>query len=193
MQLYYSPTSPYSRKVRLLAMAHDLAVEVVTLNPLENDPEFLKINPLAKVPALVIGGRAIFDSPVIAEYILREAGVDRASNAYLKTLEIQALCDGITDAAVATVMEGRREDAEKSNMWLSRWENAIDRSLAVLETDIDDIAENWDLAAMAAATTLDYLCFRLPAIKWQDKYPACAEFHAAASKRADMIETDPRG
>lgn len=193
MKLYYSPTSPYSRKVRILAASYGLDVEILTTNPLEDDPEFLKVNPLAKVPALIMNGRAIFDSPVIAEYILREAGVDRTSDAYLKQLEIQAFCDGITDAAVATVMEDRRVDAEKSGMWLARWDNAIDRCLAVLEQEIDEVAREWSLASIAAATTLDYLCFRLPTINWQAKYPACAKFHADAIKRADMTETDPRG
>ncbi len=192
MKLYYSPTSPYSRKVRLLAMHHGLDVEIIMTNPLENDPAFFEVNPLAKVPAFVKDGRAIYDSPVIAEYLMREAGADRTSDAYLKQLEVQALLDGITDAAVATVMEGRREDVEQSAMWLARWESAIDRGLSVLESEIDALAD-WNLASMATACTLDYLCFRLPAIAWQEKYPKCAAWYAEVVKRADMIETDPRG
>lgn len=192
MKLYYSPTSPYSRKVRLLAMAHKLDVEIVTTNPLENDGDFLKANPLAKVPALLTDDRAIFDSPVIAEYLLKLAGEDRASEAYLRQLEIQALADGITDAAVATVMEGRRTDSEKSVMWLSRWDQAIDRSLALLETVVDDVFSNWDLASISVACTLDYLCFRLPGIAWQEKYPRCAHWLAEVIQRADMVETNPR-
>lgn len=192
MKLYYSPTSPYSRKVRLLAMHHGLDVEIVMTNPLENDPAFFEVNPLAKVPALVKEGRAIFDSPVIAEYLLKDAGADRSSDAYLKQLELQALLDGITDAAVATVMERRREDAEQSAMWLARWDSSIDRGLAVLEGEIEALSE-WNLASMAAACTLDYLCFRLPTIAWQGKYPKCAAWYAEIEKRADMIETDPRG
>lgn len=192
MKLYYSPTSPYSRKVRLLAVHHGLDVEIVMTNPLEDDPAFFEVNPLAKVPALVKDGRAIFDSPVIAEYLLKEAGADRTSDAYLKQLELQALLDGITDAAVATVMEGRREDAEQSAMWLARWESAIDRCLSVLEGEIDALVD-WDLASMAAACALDYLCFRLPTIAWQGKYPKCANWYDAIVKRADMVETDPRG
>ncbi len=192
MKLYYSATSPYSRKVRLLAMHHGLDVEIVMTNPLENDAAFLTINPLAKVPALVMDGRAIFDSPVIAEYLLKLAGADRSSDAYLKQLELQALLDGVTDAAVATVMEGRREDAEKSPMWLARWDSSIDRGLALLETEIAGLTD-WNLASMAAACTLDYLCFRLPHIAWQAKYPKCAAWYGEVAKRADMIETDPRG
>lgn len=192
MKLYYSPTSPYSRKVRLLAMHHALDVEIVMTNPLENGAAFLAINPLAKVPALVMDGRAIFDSPVIAEYILKLAGADRSSDAYLKQLELQALLDGVTDSAVATVMEGRREDAEQSAMWLARWDSSIDRGLALLETEIEDLTD-WNLASMATACALDYLCFRLPHIVWQAKYPKCAAWYSEAVKRADMIETDPRG
>jgi len=192
MKLYYSPTSPYSRKVRLLAMSQRLDVEIHMTNPFENDPDFLQANPLAKVPALLVDGRTVFDSPVIAEYLLKKAGADRTSDAYLKQLEIQALADGITDAAIAIVMEGRRADSEKSAMWIGRWESAIDRSLGVLEQEVDDVFAEWNVASMAVACALDYLCFRLPEMQWQKTFPRCAHWHKEVTKRADMQETDPR-
>lgn len=56
MQLIYSPTSPYARKVRMLVIEKGLTdrVEVVVANPLQDPPELLAANPLAKVPAIIV-------------------------------------------------------------------------------------------------------------------------------------------
>ena len=68
MKLYYSITSPYSRKVYLLAKSLGMGgeVELIMANPLENDPALLKANPLGKVPVLQVEGEVITDSTAIA-------------------------------------------------------------------------------------------------------------------------------
>ena len=194
MKLYYSPTSPYSRKILLLAKSLGLGddVEIVMANPLENGPELLAANPLAKVPALLMDGRAIFDSPVIAEHILKKSGADRSSDDYLRQLDLQALADGATDAAVAKIMESRRTDAEQSTLWIERWDKAIERSLQLLEDQIESYRGTWDLGSMAVACFLDYLCFRHPSLDWQTGAPNCAAWYEDVSARQDMVETDPR-
>jgi len=74
MKLIYSNTSPYSRKVRMVVIEKGLdeQVEMVACNPF-NDAAMLKdANPLAKVPVLILDeGNALYDSPVICEYLLR--------------------------------------------------------------------------------------------------------------------------
>ena len=45
---------------------------------------------------------------------------------------------------------------------------------------------------MATACALDYLCFRLPGIAWQETFPQTAGWFAEALKREDMAATDPR-
>ena len=72
MKLYYSKTSPYSRKVRLLLYETGLASTVAMLpcNPFEENPELIAANPLSKIPTLITGDQtALYDSPVICEYL----------------------------------------------------------------------------------------------------------------------------
>lgn len=194
MKLYYSIASPYSRKVYLLARSLGMGndVELIIANPLENDPALLKANPLAKVPALLQGGKCYFDSPVIAEHLLRLAGQDRTGDAYMDRLEVQALADGIMDAAVALRMEAVRPDAEQSAMWKERWYAAIDRGLHMLEAQLIDTLSGWKLDSIAVACMLDYLCFRLPDLDWQSKFPKAATWFAETVQKKEMVATDPR-
>ncbi|NVJ68794.1 MAG: glutathione S-transferase N-terminal domain-containing protein [Alphaproteobacteria bacterium] len=196
MKLFYSPTSPYARKVLLLAKALGFGdqLEVVMANPLDNGEALIQANPLNKVPALVLDdGRCVFDSPVIMEVLLDMAGRPRAGDEYFEDLQIQALADGILDAALGLVMEGRREDAEKSAYWQERWHGVIKRALDVLERDWLDKLHSWNSAGIAAACTLDYLLFRLPEIDWRGGHPALAEWFDDVSQNPDFQATDPRG
>ena len=72
MKLCFSPTSPYVRKVRACAITREIdgLIELVPTDANASPPEFVAINPLSKVPALVTDdGVALFDSPVICEYL----------------------------------------------------------------------------------------------------------------------------
>src|SRR6266568_2410240 len=108
VKLFYSPTSPYVRKVMACAIFReiDAQIERVVTNPHVSPPELLAANPLSKVPCLVTDdGLALFDSPVICEYLdsLDDGGPDlfpRAHGPRWRALKLQALADGITDAAI---------------------------------------------------------------------------------------------
>jgi hypothetical protein len=71
MKLYYSPISPYARKVRVVAMETrlDRKIEMVNVavSPVVPNADVVKHNPVGKVPALSVKGMDLFDSPVICE------------------------------------------------------------------------------------------------------------------------------
>ena len=72
-------------------------------------------NPLGKMPCLLLeDGTALYDSRVIIEFLQDEAGTDRlvpkSGLARYKALTRAALADGITDAALLMVYEGRFRD-----------------------------------------------------------------------------------
>ena len=69
-------------------------------------------NPLGKTPVLITeDGTPYYDSRVILEYLDDRAGggkiIPRAATQRLPALRMQALCDGILDASILTVYEGR--------------------------------------------------------------------------------------
>ena len=62
MKLFYSPTSPYARKVRMLAIESglDAQIEAITVDTANPDPALLGANPLGKIPTLLLeNGEAI--------------------------------------------------------------------------------------------------------------------------------------
>ncbi len=69
MKLIGSLTSPYVRKVRVVMAEKKLDYQLV-LEDVWGSDAMLKMNPLGKVPCLVLdGGEAVFDSRVIVEYV----------------------------------------------------------------------------------------------------------------------------
>src|ERR1700749_521778 len=109
MKLYFSPASPVSRKVRVLARELGLKLEEIEVSSRGN-MDFRRINPLGKIPALMLDdGSALFDSPVICEYLNHAGGgkffpgnniFSHHTNRW-KALGLAALGDGLADAAVA--------------------------------------------------------------------------------------------
>lgn len=68
MKLFYSPTSPYARKVLVTALEKGVGerLDVVQCDPHGGEPQLLAANPMSRVPTPVLhDGSALFDSPVI--------------------------------------------------------------------------------------------------------------------------------
>lgn len=68
-RLFHVPLSPYCRKVRLALAEKRIEVELVEERYWEQDPDFLRRNPAAKVPILRMDGRLMSESQAICEYI----------------------------------------------------------------------------------------------------------------------------
>ncbi|MDF5713048.1 MAG: glutathione S-transferase N-terminal domain-containing protein [Rhizonema sp. NSF051] len=172
MKLYYSKTSPYSRKVLIVIYELEIVdkIEIMPVNPLEDPPDLNENNPLGKIPTLVLSnGDSIFDSPVIAEYLQRHF-VNKAPlslESYVSQQRLQALADGMMDATFSLVMELRRPEEQRSPFWQRRWEGAILRSIAEFERKYIDDARQWHLGSIAMACGLDYLAFRIPENDWK--------------------------
>lgn len=196
MKLFYSVNSPYARKVRIVALEKGLmdGIEQVMVNPLENPPELLRINPLAKIPALLLqNGVSLCESPLICEYLdslsshnpLFSSGTSR-----WHMLNRAALADGIMDAAVALVVEGRKPEAQRSPEWRERYHDAITRTLAVL-ADITPKHEELNIASINLVVALGYISFRHPELNWREPHPALARWYEGFSNRPSMAATQP--
>ncbi len=158
--------------------------------------ELKAVNPLNKIPCLKLDdGTALYDSPVIAEYL---DSLDPASRlipgdgaARWQVLRQQALGDGILDAAFALVVESRRPEVQQSPSWNERWNSAIDRGLDVLEAEADSLAQQPSLAHIAYGCALGYLDFRLSHLAWRAKHPKTATWFETFSQRPSMAATQP--
>jgi len=197
MKLLHSPTSPYVRKVRVLAIERGLAdrIELVTAIPWPDPAPVVGDNPLGKVPVLVTeDGFALYDSPVICEYLdsiasgpalIPPAGIER-----WRVLRCQALADGILDAAVAVVLERRRPAPEQSAAAIRRSLDAIHRAVAALPAELKSPFE-FDLGQIALAVALGYLEFRLGDTDFGAGAPAIRDWWAAVRERPSLVSTRP--
>lgn len=197
MRLLYSPTSPYARKVRVCLFEKGMAdrIVLVAVNPLGEDTgELHRLNPLGKVPALVLDdGRVIMDSPLICQWldwlVPEPRLIPTEDDRRLEVLTRQAVADGVTDAAFSLVMEARRPEPQRSPEWNDRWTAAIERGVRALG---ERVATNrFDLGDVATATALLYLDFRLAPLDWRDANPALASWADGVAQRPSLAQTTP--
>lgn len=198
MYLRYSPTSPYVRKVRVFAIETrlDEVIDLVETNPHEKPPALTAENPLGKVPTLVTDdGLVLFDSPMICEYLDGAHGGNRmvpvATPVRWHVLRLQSVGDGIMDAAVSMVMEGRRAAGEQSPGFLEHERGRITRTLDWLQANVDELGGRLNLGQISVACALGYLDFRLPDLGWRAGREALARWFEAVDERDSMRRTAP--
>jgi glutathione S-transferase len=178
-------TSPFGRKVRMAAQVLGLS-DRITLVPADtlNEADTLREqNPLGKMPCLLLAdGSALYDSRVIVEFLQEVAGGEALLPAHglarYRALTRAALADGITEAALLIVYEGRfREPGTFSERWLAHQRGKIARALAAFEADPPDAART-DIVSIGLSCALGYLDRRQP-VAWQATHPRLVAWLAA--------------
>lgn len=193
--LYFTPTSPFVRKIRVLIRELGLQdqFDEVLSAPLDDPAALLAANPLAKVPAMKLAnGDMLYDSRVICDWLLAHRPTSAAApgdNAHWQTRRRAALADGMTDAAVAMSFENRRPAEQQSDYWLARWTRAIERAVAALNGEVATLAA--DIDAVSAAAALSYLDLRQPQIAWRTQAPALSDWLDTFAQRPSMQATAP--
>ena len=190
MKLYNSRTSPYGRKVLVVAHEKRLIdrITVVQLDPWTDPLELLEATPLGKVPALITDdGGLITDSTVIAEYFDKiEPNPKLLGTERLDVLARTALAQGLIDAAFVAAIEQRRPAERRWDQWIARQRQAIQRTLVAIAGP-----DRFDLAGVTLACGLAYLDFRLPEIDWRSVRPDLATWFDAVARRRSMQATSP--
>ena len=200
MKLLYTPNSPYARKVCIVALEKhiDLVLEEVVLGD-PNSPLNLH-NPLGKIPTLILNDNDnLYDSRVIVEYLDFHTPVSRLipqdHNARISVRRWEALSDGISDAAIAAMLEGRRPPAQQSQAIIDKQLDKVTRGLEVLNLDITKrkwcVNETFSLADIALGCMLGYVDLRFKQLNWQDNYVNLAKHYSVLVKRPSFKQTMP--
>lgn len=171
MKLLASPTSPYARKLRIIAHELGLALPVEDTAPMTDPAALLSANPLGKVPALVLDdGSAIIDSPVIAAWLLAQVPGQTLLPAegpdHWQARTTEALADGVLDAAI--ILRFNMAQGITSGPWVDRQYRAIERALAVMNGRVGGSA----FGDICIAVACDYLSFRFADLDWRTHNPA---------------------
>jgi glutathione S-transferase len=197
MKLYANAASPFARKALIIAHELGLKLEVIKTIPAGNE-EFRRVNPLGKIPALVLDdGSVLIDSPVICEYLNQYGGgkffpgmsIWRSESGRWKALGLQALADGIMDAAVARMVESRLPPEKQNEAAIARHMAAVEAGLNALERV--HFAEVPTIGEISAACAIGYIDFRMPQLEWRASRPKLAEWYAKFSKFESMKATAP--
>lgn len=201
MKLLGSPNSPFARKVRIVLEEKGIAYEYVIERPSSPDSRIPQFNPLGKVPTLVLdNGRALYDSPVIVEYLdATGSGPRLIPEAFDERIEVkrwEALGDGITEATVLINHEYREPaDKQRAPAWFARQRAKIDRGLATMEKDLGSgefcFGKRFTLADVAAGYALGYLDHALPEVEWRAAHPRLQRLAERLAARASFSKTLP--
>ena len=199
MKLYYSATSPYVRKVSVCAieMGLDDKLERILTNPWEKDDSLLADNPLSKVPTLITDdGMVLYDSPVICEFLDTVHGggvlIPASGSERWYELRLQALGDGILDAAVLRFLERKRPNSQQSSEWDGIQQSAIQRALEYLESQVNKWKADVTIGQIAVACALGYLDFRFAEDNWRQGQPGLTDWFETFAQRKSMQATVPK-
>ncbi|MGA9852502.1 MAG: glutathione S-transferase N-terminal domain-containing protein [Gammaproteobacteria bacterium] len=202
MKLIGSLSSPYVRKVRVALTEKKIECPLVLEDVWAADTRIQTLNPLGKVPCLILdGGRALYDSRVICEYLdsLPPANmlIPATGRDHIEVRRWEALADGVLDAGVLMRLEQtQREPQERSRKWVDRQCSKMNAGLEVMARDLGEsewcVATGFTLADIATGCALGWLSFRLPEIDWRSSHPNLAKYYVKLMTRHSFAETAPR-
>lgn len=172
-----SPASPFGRKVRMAASVLGLMdrIEIVPADTSDPAESLRRQNPLGKIPTLILeDGTSLFDSRVILEYLDHIAGgglIIPAGDERFAQLRLQALADGLADAALLQVYEVRfRPEEGRNASWVANQAGKVERALAALEAAPPAFDGKPRIGEIALAAALGYLDLRF-AGAWRAAHP----------------------
>ncbi len=199
MKLHWSPRSPFVRKVMIVAHERGLIERLNCVRTVAAmttpHPELMRDNPLSKIPTLVLDdGTALYDSPVICEYLDALDGEPRLfprdRGLRMRALRRQALGDGFLDLLVFARNERLREQPSQAHLNSTAVRTAA--VLASLEREADALAASgFDIGHIAIGCALSYLDFRFVEQDWRKAHQRLAIWHAVFAARPSVVATRP--
>ncbi len=203
MKLHHSPTSPYVRKVIVVAIEKGLDAQIEKMptaaSPIKREASLTSNNPLGKVPCLITDdGQALFDSAVIVAYLDTLEGpalTPADSKGRFASMTLESLADGFLDAGILLRYEGALRPADK------QWKDWTDGQMAKITGAMDALETTYaaqltgplTIGQIAVACALGWFDFRYGSVDWRKSRPKLAAFAKAFAERPSMKATMPVG
>lgn len=199
MKLAYSPSSPWVRRVAVVVseLGLDDQVERISVANQKTDSDYAKINPLMKVPALILDdGSVLIDSLAICEFLDQLHGEGRLfwppGESRVRRMQILVLANGLQESA--TQITGERDRRPEA----LRWPQFIDKllfkftnGLNCIEKNVDEWTGPVDYAQIAVAVLCAHMDFRLAdLLDWRDGHPGLAAWFEEFAARSSMKGSD---
>lgn len=208
MKLYWTPASPFTRKVcvsaRELGLWDRIAVVPTTwplhwaYDTIAFTPGLVEANPVARIPTLVTdAGDELGDSTLICQYLDSRAPgrlVPPDADAW-RMWSLYAVADGILEAQVAMRAERLRPARDQSEGFLGKQRVRIERCFDRLETRAGELPvapdATPDLAMITAGVACGYQDWREWLPDFRTRRPRLAAWYEGFGNRPSMAATRP--
>ncbi len=196
MKLYGTTTSPFVRRVRVVAEELGVKYTVVSTAGEDGQAALRSVSPVWKVPAAEIDGHVLLDSHVIVEYLLDRSGYGtlRPARDRWREANVHAVIDAMLDSAI-NVRLLRLDGADPEKIaYLAKQRARVASTLDWIEGELrgghftDD--PRLGLTELALYTALDWMAFR-DEVRLRDR-PALAAFMDGHAGRPSLQATGPR-
>lgn len=197
MKLYGTTTSPYVRRVRMVATELGLAYELLNTFTPEGQAALRAHTPVWKVPTAVFPHQVIWDSRAICDYLLASHGpgtLRTSSGAqFWRELNLLNVIDGALDSAINVFYFVRDGLSAHGTKYLVKQTHRVESALNWLAGELHGAyfadEKRLGLAEIALISTLDWLTFR---DRFEvDSVPELAAFQAAHASRPSVRDTYP--
>lgn len=195
------PVSPFARKARVLIHEMNLeslveCVDFGLVSPVSLNEDVLKCNPLGMIPTLILDNEeSLYDSAVICEYldVMGKGGFfPNEFEERFPALKLQALADGMLDAAVALRYELAMRPIELHwPEWIDHQTQRIKRAVSEFENQLPLFSDHPTIGEVTVACALGYLDFRYSELNWREEHVDLDNWFAKFSQRTSMINTIP--
>lgn len=188
MKLLGSGTSPYVRRIRLLL--GDSRYEFASMDIYGADrDELRRQNPALKIPMLIDGDQAIYDSRVIARYLSAKMNLEPLNWDQENQL---TLIDAVNDSGVTLALSKRSGlDIDQDAMFYKLQHERIDRAMdALSELAQEGAFSAWNYPSICVYCLVDWM--QLRNLFDFSAHPSLLDVCARFRDQPMVAETDPR-
>lgn len=198
MKLIGQFDSPYTRRVAITMRTYGLAFEHSKWSVFGNADELFEVNPLIRVPTLVLDdGTALIETSAIIDYLDSRVAPEvrltpQAQPARYLDQRVVSMASGVSDMAVRLFYEERLHE-QPSRVFVARITKQLEGALGWLENDrAARSGETWfdgamTMADVAVTCTLRHLGEAHPKVGVLARYPALAK-HCAVFEVMPVFE-----
>ena len=206
VKLYWTPASPFTRKVGVVARELSLWEEIKIVpttwslewgyRTVPFTPGLADANPVARIPTLVTDdGDALGDSTLACLY-LNDRSTDRKvipdDTSKWRMWSLYAVADGMLEAQILMRAEYLRPQNIRSNSFIEKQKDRIVRCLDAIELRAGELEGPLDLGQITVGVTLSYQDWR----EWLDDFrsgrPELSAWYKNFADRPSMRATEPQ-
>ncbi len=194
MKLYGTTTSPFVRRVRVVAIEVGEQVERIDTAPDAGQAELREVSPIRKVPVAVIDGRTLFDSRAIIDYLTTMHGWGELAPARDRWREANLVnaIDSALDAVVQLFYLRRDGVAIDGTPYATRQMDRADAIFGWLGKQVTgtSFSTGFGLPELSLVCALDWMDFRRTYPT--EKLTAFAAVRGVWHERPAMVATRPQ-